>query len=152
MLRRLFFCFLLVCAANAQTKLSLNQLPNCAITGTTPTSTPIILAIVPAANGTSQFACYTLAGVSIQPGSGTPAPAIVFPTTVLPVFVDAETPSGTVDGNNAAFTLAHTPTGLQVWRNGLLQKLGLDYNSTGAAITFVSPPASGDVLLASYRM
>ena len=71
-------------------------------------------------------------------------------------FVDSETPSGAVDGTNAAFQLSQTPnpaTSLLLWRNGVLQKQGIDYDLTGNTATFVggAVPVAGDVLLASYR-
>ena len=72
-------------------------------------------------------------------------------------FVDLETPGGTVDGTNAAFTLSATPTpsaSLLLFRNGLLQKAGVDYSLTGSMVTFLagSTPQPGDLLLASYRV
>jgi hypothetical protein len=73
-----------------------------------------------------------------------------------PTFVDAETPGGTVDGVNLNFTLANTPSGssLQLYRNGLYQTSGFDYNITGSTITFAvsAPPQPGDTLIANYRV
>ena len=71
-------------------------------------------------------------------------------------FVDAEVPAGAIDGSNGAFTLAGGPSpapSLMLFRNGLLQRQGLDYNLSGAAIAFVGAaiPQPGDVLLAFYR-
>lgn len=74
-----------------------------------------------------------------------------------PNFADAETPSGTIDGSNATFTLAHTPTGtsLQLYKNGqqMIAGASADYTVSTATITFAtgSKPASGDVLMAFYR-
>lgn len=70
--------------------------------------------------------------------------------------VDAETPAGTVNGLNATFTLASTPVpaaSLQLYRNGILLKSGLDYNLTANSVTFVpvAVPRLGDVVQASYR-
>jgi hypothetical protein len=75
----------------------------------------------------------------------------------LPGFVDGETPSGVVDGSNAAFTLSQAPapaSSLALYRNGVLQKAGLDFTLSGATITFAAEavPRSGDILLASYRL
>lgn len=72
-------------------------------------------------------------------------------------FADAETPSGAVDGLNATFTLSKTPTpasSLLLYRNGVLQKQGLDYTLSGAVATFeaASLPQSGDLLLADRRL
>lgn len=74
-----------------------------------------------------------------------------------PEFVDGESPAGPIDGSNAVFTLASTPSpasSLQLYRNGVLQKLGLDYTLAGDAITFAmeSVPQVNDVLLCSYRL
>ena len=74
-----------------------------------------------------------------------------------PEFVDGEVPAGLVNGLNAVFTLASTPSpasSLQLHRNGVLQKLGLDYTLAGSAITFTtaSAPVLEDTLLASYRL
>jgi hypothetical protein len=68
-----------------------------------------------------------------------------------------ETPSGVVDGSNRQFSLsrpASPPASLLLYRNGMLQKQGLDYTLAGSAITFVAvaTPQPGDVLIASYRL
>lgn len=72
-------------------------------------------------------------------------------------FVDGETPTGLLNGTNAVFTLADAPTpasSLELYRNGLLLKQGLDYTLQGNVITFASGaiPQPGDVLTASYRL
>ncbi|HLG97073.1 MAG TPA: hypothetical protein VKX49_12240 [Bryobacteraceae bacterium] len=72
-------------------------------------------------------------------------------------FVDAEFPSGTLDGVNAHFTLANTPvpaSSLQMFRNGLLLKQGNDYTVSGNTLTFLAGaiPQPADVLLGSYRI
>jgi hypothetical protein len=74
-----------------------------------------------------------------------------------PAFVDGDAPSGIVDGANPAFQIATIPdpvASLAVYRNGLLQKLGSDYDFSGRTITFVTAaiPQPGDTLLASYRL
>jgi hypothetical protein len=71
-------------------------------------------------------------------------------------FADAEVPAGTVNGSNAAFTLGSSPSpagSLELYRNGLLQRQGSDYQISGNAITFflASVPQAGDLLVASYR-
>ena len=47
-------------------------------------------------------------------------------SVVLPTFVTAEVPSGTIDGNNSVFTLVNAPSGtsLLLFRNGLLLQPG----------------------------
>ena len=73
-----------------------------------------------------------------------------------PIYSDAETPAGTLDGVNGTFTLANTPLGssLTLFRNGLYMTANLDYTLTGSTIQFVSSaiPQPGDLLAAFYRV
>jgi len=74
-----------------------------------------------------------------------------------PGFVDGEIPAGQIDGFNAVFTLANAPTppsSLTLFRNGVLQKEGLDYTLSGSQISFaaVSVPQPDDILTGSYRV
>ncbi|MBL8228096.1 MAG: hypothetical protein JNL98_06450 [Bryobacterales bacterium] len=74
-----------------------------------------------------------------------------------PSFVDNEVPTGLLNGSNITFTLANPPnpaTSLQLFRNGIFQKPGLDYALAGNTITFtsLSVPQANDVILASYRL
>jgi hypothetical protein len=78
-------------------------------------------------------------------------------TSPGPGFVDAETPVGSVDGSNRLFTLANVPSpssSLTLFRNGVLQKQGLDYTVATNVITFAVGyvPRTGDVLTCSYRL
>jgi len=71
-------------------------------------------------------------------------------------FVDSEVPSGAVNGSNAVFTLASTPSpagSLELYRNGLYQRQGVDYEISANTITFflASVPSTGDLLVANYR-
>jgi len=75
---------------------------------------------------------------------------------ILPLFSDAETPTGTVNGINAAFTLLFAPSpidSLIIFRNGVLQTHGIDYSIASNVVTFLagSLPQTGDALIASYR-
>lgn len=73
----------------------------------------------------------------------------------IPNFADNETPSGTINGSNVTFTLAHTPSpagSLQLYLNGALQQAGGgDYTLATATITFVTAPLTGSILIAWYR-
>ena len=65
-------------------------------------------------------------------------------------FIDGEVPAGTINGTNAAFTLANVPnpsTSLALFRNGLLLTQGGDYTLSSNAITFQTGalPQPGDV-------
>src|SRR5689334_13425720 len=71
-------------------------------------------------------------------------------------FVDSEVPSGAVNGSNAVFRLASTPSpagSLELYRNGLYQRQGVDYEISANTITFflASVPSTGDLLAANYR-
>lgn len=72
--------------------------------------------------------------------------------TALSVQFSRETPSGSVNGSNTAFTLAHTPTSgsLLLFRNGLLQDSGADYTLSGSSVTMTTAPDTGDILRAWY--
>lgn len=71
--------------------------------------------------------------------------------------VDAEVPSGTVDGANLTFTLAHAPNpvaSLRVYVNGLRKVITTEYTLAGTILTMdasVSPLQSNDTLVVSYR-
>ena len=73
-----------------------------------------------------------------------------------PGFVDAEIPAGLIDGSNTVFTLADVPSppsSLSLYRNGVLQKEGVDYILTDTVIEFASgsAPQLDDILVGSYR-
>jgi hypothetical protein len=74
-----------------------------------------------------------------------------------PSFTDAEVPAGALNGANVSFTLNAVPTptsSLALYRNGVLQTAGQDYNIAGNSIQFLTPstPQAGDALVASYRV
>jgi len=68
--------------------------------------------------------------------------------------VTRETPTGTINGVNVTFSLAATPVvgSEQVFLNGLLLEPGAgnDYTISGATITMLTAPATGDRLKANY--
>jgi len=73
--------------------------------------------------------------------------------TALALQMSYETPSGSVNGSNTAFTLANTPAGSKVmlFLNGLfLEPGGADYSLSGTSITMATAPVTGDVLRAFY--
>ena len=77
-------------------------------------------------------------------------------TRLLPKFMGwtQEVPSGTVNGSNVTFTLAFTPydaSTLELYVNGIAQRLTTDYTISGATITFVSAPATSSDIYARYR-
>lgn len=70
-------------------------------------------------------------------------------------FVVRETPSGSINGSNTAFTLANTPISgtEEVYLNGILQDpgAGADYTISGATLTYATAPVSGDKLRVTYQ-
>ncbi|MGA7412270.1 MAG: hypothetical protein WBW33_17465 [Bryobacteraceae bacterium] len=72
-------------------------------------------------------------------------------------FIDAEVPSGTLNGSNLIFNLSQTPspaTSLELFRNGVLMNAGLDFSLSTNIVTFtaIATPQTNDVLLAYYRI
>lgn len=69
-------------------------------------------------------------------------------------YIVREEPTGTIDGTNAAFTLASTPVvGTEmVFLNGVLKEDGAteDYTISTNTITFNDPPLTGDRILVTY--
>jgi hypothetical protein len=69
--------------------------------------------------------------------------------------VTRETPTGAVNSSNVTFTLAATPTSNteEVFLNGLLQEPGAgnDYTISGATITMLAAPITGDRIRVNYR-
>lgn len=63
-----------------------------------------------------------------------------------------EVPSGTVDGSNVTFTLAHTPLyGIILVLNLGTLTPNVDYTLSGATITFIIPPAPSSIISCSYE-
>ena len=66
---------------------------------------------------------------------------------------EREVPSGTVNGVNTSFTLSslpHSAKAVDVYINGLLQRLTTDYTISGSIVSFVIAPSSGQVVYVSY--
>lgn len=67
-----------------------------------------------------------------------------------------ELPSGTINGSNTAFTTAraYIAGSLQVWLNGVLQRLTTDYEETTPAsgiLTFTTAPPTGSNVIVAYQ-
>jgi hypothetical protein len=141
-------------------------------TGTTGNATPILessvvglvadLAQRPTKGvgyGTNRVAVVNDAG-AIETVVGGPGDCVFVDGTAgpcaQPVFADAETPAGIVDGMNNTLTLASVPLGnsLMLFRNGLFQTPGLDYTMSGSFVQFATGavPQPGDTLTAAYRV
>jgi len=70
-------------------------------------------------------------------------------------YIIRETPTGTIDGSNTAFTLASAPSPTNteaVFLNGILQEPGAgnDYTISGATITFAVAPPTGSRVKVNY--
>ena len=116
------------------------------------------LLLEPTVDYTLSNAAITFLGSSIPGSSDTLLASYRYGGTLAGVtFVDAETPSGSINGVNTTFTLATTPSSpgsVHIYLNGLRMSPGVDYTISGSTITFLagSTPQTGDVLVASYRM
>lgn len=96
-------------------------------------------------------------GVTITNGAGTISIAVNTATFIAVAnYVVREAPTGTINGVNAAFTLAATPVAgtEQVFVNGILQNSGAgnDYTIATNTITFLAGaiPQTGDVVRVTY--
>ena len=64
-----------------------------------------------------------------------------------------ETPSGTINGSNTAFTLSQTPNeneSVNLYLDGLKLTAGVDYTLSGSSITMTTAPAIAQLLRANY--
>jgi hypothetical protein len=69
--------------------------------------------------------------------------------------IDDETPTGTKNGVNTNFTLAHLPSptsSLKIYVNGQRQRVTTNYTFSGTTISFIDAPLSTDVILCDYRI
>jgi hypothetical protein len=110
------------------------------------------------ATATSTPAITISTGVTgLLKGNGTAVSAATASTDFMAPgsFVTRETPTGTINGVNTTFTLANTPivNTEQIFLNGLLLEPGAgnDYTISGATITMLIVPATGDRLKANYQ-
>ena len=115
-------------------------------TGTSTITLPIPISDVTGLSSTISTINTTVANLSSMVGN----------LVASPLFVDGETPSGLVNGTNTTFALAGSPspvTSLEVYRNGLVQTIGVDYTISGNVVSFLSvaTPQTGDILQAYYR-
>lgn len=105
------------------------------------------LAHTPPTDGTDSayWACYARRGAQgLKGDAGTGA-----------LNQSVETPSGTMDGSNQTFTLAHTPAGnIQLFYGGIMLKEGVGYDFTVSTVTITLlgdiKPVAGENLQAVY--
>ncbi len=76
-------------------------------------------------------------------------------TVLTGTFADAEVPTGTINGVNTTFTLAHTVSpaaSLACYLNGVAQRAGgADFTLATATITYGVAPPTGSTLVCYYR-
>jgi hypothetical protein len=67
--------------------------------------------------------------------------------------VSGEAPTGTINGSNATFTAAHTPISgsISVFINGIMERPTTDWTISGATLTMIDIPQTGDNLLINYQ-
>lgn len=68
-----------------------------------------------------------------------------------------DTMTGSVNGSNRVFTLAASPSpsdSLMIYRNGILQRPGVDFDRAGTTVTFLvaATPQVGDLLESRYQV
>lgn len=93
-------------------------------------------------------------GVTASSGSPSTEIAVSIPGGSGATPVRNETPSGTVNGINDTFTVAHTPLyGLSLTVNGQLQTFTTQFTLATATITFTTGniPQTGDIIRAAYE-
>lgn len=116
---------------------------------------PLILILVSSLSWAS--ATRTIDGDAVKsPGGGT---TVTMPqasgTAMISAGITQETPTGSCNGSNTSFTLAHTPgvsLTLTLYLDGvaLLPGSGNDYTISSATITLGSACSTGQQLLAVY--
>ena len=107
---------------------------------------------VPPGAGASGVVQSIVAGTNITVDSSDSANPIVA-ASFTPTTPYAEVPSGSVDGFNVTFTLAHTPlypSSVIIVIDGVTQYYIIDYTVSGATITFTYAPMSGSTIFAYY--
>lgn len=93
------------------------------------------------------------ASVTVTDDSGNDATVVTI-TGASVTWANNETPSGTINGINTSFSLAHTPnpSWIQLYLNGVILEPGAgnDYTLSGTSITMLFAPETGDKLRAYY--
>lgn len=90
---------------------------------------------------------------SVQNITGEVAGADADLQTLSVTTVTGEIPQGSIDGQNATFTLINqAANNVRIYKNGIRQSVGIDYSIAGNKVTFLpaSLPQPGDILTADY--
>jgi hypothetical protein len=67
------------------------------------------------------------------------------------IFIEIE-PIGAINGINTDFVLPNVPVNLNLYLNGLRQKITEDFALNSNIITFNQPPIAGDIIIANYKI
>lgn len=115
-------------------------------------TTPNTLWITPASGGNAAPVRVDTSTLRIIPDPTIPGGMMLSTIPSVTNSVPEEVPSGTLDGMNVVFTLVNAPKTLQVYRNGIRLKNGLDYVLAGSTLTFQAGaiPQAGDLLIVDY--
>lgn len=92
--------------------------------------------------------------VNLDVSVATTEPLIIETDNSGIAFVSNQTPLGTINGINSAFSLEHAPNpadSLMLYYQGVLQIVGVDYTLSGLNITMTVPPSVNTYLTAFYR-
>ena len=76
------------------------------------------------------------------------------PASLIGIVPKFETPSGSVNGSNTAFTLSSTPVAnasVIMVLDGVTQTNGTDYTVSGTTVTFTTAPTTGTEVIAIYN-
>lgn len=118
---------------------------------TVPVNSAADQALITTASATGGWA--TLPNGVVQYSTGTHTFSVA--TVLTGTFADNEIPSGTINGANTTFTLAHTPSpaaSLTCFENGVAQRAGgADFTLATATMTYGVAPPTGATLVCNYR-
>ena len=122
---------------------------------------PQILELTQTSTGQTVITCVVLgSGITLNTATNPPTLNVtsVNPGGTSPIFRGPETPTGAINASNTTFTLQFNPipNSTMIFRNGILQAVGLDYNMSTASTNMIifsaaSTPQTGDLLIVYYR-
>lgn len=137
-------------ASATTTQFTVLNTGNVGIGTTSPGSLLSVQGIGNFTTATSTF--YSSGGINLTGGGCFAVNGTCISGGISSVSFGTETPSGTVDGSNAAFTVTNNP--ISVFVNGQYMTAGgTDYTLSGSGpytITFVTAPLTGSVLVSQY--
>jgi hypothetical protein len=100
--------------------------------------------------GTDYTNTGTALTISPAPQTGDALKAQYFYGTSTTSTPFVQVPTGTINGSNSNFTLAHIPQILYLSRNGIMLSASTDYTIAGSTLTMTTAPITGDIFNAQY--